>query len=158
MIALHIPRLLSLSLRYVFLYQKVLQQKKKGISDFVATMFLEEKRIKKKKKEAAKQKKCLWVLVLVLSMDISLEKLVLCSPTDTLTYISHREVVPCQLSTIRSTHSENLQCISASTTGTAFTHLSEAEFSFSKEHYWQERETDLSAPSSKVLCASNPSK
>lgn len=66
-------------------------------------MFLEEKRIKKKKKEAAKQKKCLWVLVLVLSMDISLEKLVLCSPTDTLTYISHREVVPCQLSTIRST-------------------------------------------------------
>lgn len=56
MIALHIPRLLSLSLRYVFLYQKVLQQKKKGISDFIATMFLEEKRIKKKKKRQPNRK------------------------------------------------------------------------------------------------------
>lgn len=120
-------------------------------------MFVEKKK-EFFKRQSNNNKKMPLVLVHMLSVGINLEKLVLCSPTNILIRISHCEIDPCQLSPVQSMQSENLECISPSTTDTALTHMSEAELSFSKEHYWKKYETDLLGFSGRVLYASNSSK
>lgn len=119
---------------FSFIKKSFSKKKKKEISDIIATVFLEKKKNCFLKGSQTKKKMPL-VLVHMLSVDINLEKLVLCSATNILMYISHHEMDPCQLSPIQSMQSENLECILLSTTDTALTHVSEAELSFLKEHY-----------------------